>query len=129
LDTVVNDLRDKLRRLGVHKGAAQLKPPAPQPKRKESRYHLKKRGRRPRRRFAGRGSPASYFPDRNELARHYEWRASEPDIDAALRWTQAALERVETWLPGYARDQAQEELSHRKARLERKRKNCPAPST
>jgi tetratricopeptide (TPR) repeat protein len=55
-----------------------------------------------------------------ELAKHYEWRVRRQDIGAALHWTQAALEQVETWQPGYARDQARAELMHRQRRLQRK---------
>jgi uncharacterized protein YprB with RNaseH-like and TPR domain len=61
-----------------------------------------------------------------ELAKHYEWRAQEHDLGRALSWTQAALERVETWSPGYPRDQVRDELLHRQRRLERKAK-CDAP--
>ncbi len=53
-----------------------------------------------------------------ELAKHYEWRAR--DLAIALKWTRAALEQVETWQPGFARDQARAELLHRQERLERK---------
>ncbi|MBN1886610.1 MAG: ribonuclease H-like domain-containing protein [Thermoflexales bacterium] len=55
-----------------------------------------------------------------ELAKHYEWRAHEHDLKKALSWTQVALDRIETWPPGYARDQVRGELLHRQQRLERK---------
>ena len=52
-----------------------------------------------------------------ELAKHYEWHAN--DLDAARRWTAAALALVNRW--GTARRQlAEPELQHRLERLERK---------
>ncbi len=53
-----------------------------------------------------------------ELAKHYEWYAG--DLDQARVWTETALQVVAAWAPGYARDRADEDLSHRLQRLRRK---------
>ncbi len=54
-----------------------------------------------------------------ELAKHHEWHTG--DLDQALTWTQAALQVVAAWPPGFERDQAHAELMLRLERLERKR--------
>ncbi len=54
-----------------------------------------------------------------ELAKHHEWHTG--DLDQALVWTQAALQVVDAWPPGFERDQANAELTLRLERLERKR--------
>lgn len=54
-----------------------------------------------------------------ELAKHHEWQTG--NLDQALMWTQAALEVVAAWPPGFERDEAHAELTHRLERLERKR--------
>lgn len=53
-----------------------------------------------------------------ELAKHYEWHAG--DLEQARVWTETALQVVAAWAPGYARDRADEELTHRLQRLRRK---------
>lgn len=54
-----------------------------------------------------------------ELAKHYEHKAR--DMAAALHWTQAALQQVETSdLPAYARKFWMGEIEHRRDRLNRK---------
>jgi uncharacterized protein YprB with RNaseH-like and TPR domain len=54
-----------------------------------------------------------------ELAKYYEHR--QRDIDAALQWTQAAMEHVKTAdLPPYARRHWMDELDHRMKRLKGK---------
>jgi uncharacterized protein YprB with RNaseH-like and TPR domain len=55
-----------------------------------------------------------------ELAKHWEWRADDPE--RALAWTRAAQEIVVVWPPGSARNQTRAELAHRLQRLERKRR-------
>jgi uncharacterized protein YprB with RNaseH-like and TPR domain len=54
-----------------------------------------------------------------ELAKHYEWHTG--DLEQALTWTQAGLKVVAAWPPGFERDEANAELTHRLERLERKR--------
>ena len=53
-----------------------------------------------------------------ELAKHHEWHTG--NLGQALMWTQAALEVVATWPPGFERDEVGAELAHRLERLERK---------
>jgi hypothetical protein len=54
-----------------------------------------------------------------ELAKHHEWHTG--DLEQALVWTQAALQVVAAWPPGFERDEAHAELTLRLERLERKR--------
>jgi hypothetical protein len=53
-----------------------------------------------------------------ELAKYLEWYVE--DLKQAAAWTEAALERVETWERGLRRTDKVDELRHRLARLERK---------
>jgi len=56
-----------------------------------------------------------------ELAKHHEHRTR--DYKSALAWTKSALELVKTSdLPAYAKKHWKEELSHRKERLNQKRR-------
>lgn len=53
-----------------------------------------------------------------ELAKHYEWQAGDPN--RALAWTRDAADLVRGWPRGAKRRTALAELEHRMARLERK---------
>ena len=53
-----------------------------------------------------------------ELAKLHEWHTG--NLDQALAWTQAALQVVAAWPPGFERDEVGAELAHRLERLERK---------
>jgi uncharacterized protein YprB with RNaseH-like and TPR domain len=53
-----------------------------------------------------------------ELAKFYEWH--EMELEKALAWTKQGLETVTRWPRGLRRSEAQAELNHRRARLERK---------
>jgi hypothetical protein len=53
-----------------------------------------------------------------ELAKFYEWR--QVDLKKALAWTEQALGVVARWPQDPRRDNAEQELNHRRARLERK---------
>ena len=53
-----------------------------------------------------------------ELAKHYEWQASDPE--QALAWTRQALDLVSQWPRGGKRRVVLAELEHRLVRLERK---------
>jgi hypothetical protein len=53
-----------------------------------------------------------------ELAKHYEWQAS--DLNQALAWTQEGTDLVRAWPRGAKRRATLAELEHRLARLERK---------
>ena len=53
-----------------------------------------------------------------ELAKFYEWH--EVELSKALAWTKQALNVVGKWPRGLGRNTAKEELTHRRARLERK---------
>jgi hypothetical protein len=53
-----------------------------------------------------------------ELAKHYEWHAS--NLPLAAGWTRAALAQVKDWPLGPHRSAVTAELRHRLARLERK---------
>lgn len=56
-----------------------------------------------------------------ELAKHYEHRLR--DYPAALKWTESALELVKTTdLPAFMRKHWKEELTHRRERLKKKRR-------
>lgn len=53
-----------------------------------------------------------------ELAKYYEWHA--PDLDLALTWTWAAEGSLKEWPEDWRRERMQEEIDHRRARLEEK---------
>jgi hypothetical protein len=53
-----------------------------------------------------------------ELAKFYEWHTV--DLEKALAWTKQALHVVAGWPKGLLKTDAQAELEHRRARLERK---------
>lgn len=53
-----------------------------------------------------------------ELAKFYEWR--QADLKKALAWTEQALGVVVRWPQDPRRDDAEQELNHRRARLKRK---------
>jgi len=53
-----------------------------------------------------------------ELAKFYEWQ--QADLEKALAWTQQALGVAARWPKGLRRQDAEAELNHRRARLERK---------
>jgi hypothetical protein len=53
-----------------------------------------------------------------ELAKYHEWHAIE--LEKALAWTRQALHVVAQWPKGPRRSTCEEQLNHRRARLERK---------
>jgi tetratricopeptide (TPR) repeat protein len=58
-----------------------------------------------------------------ELAKFYEHRRR--DLTTALHWTRAALQQLKRGgLPGYVRKHWEQELRHRRERLEAKRKKA-----
>lgn len=53
-----------------------------------------------------------------ELAKHHEWHTG--NLPAARGWAAWALHIVESWPPGFVRDEVVGQLNHRLARIERK---------
>ena len=53
-----------------------------------------------------------------ELAKHYEWH--DNNLEAALIWTEAALELAQSWRPGLRRTEVERAFNHRRERLLRK---------
>jgi uncharacterized protein YprB with RNaseH-like and TPR domain len=53
-----------------------------------------------------------------ELAKFYEWH--EIELEKALAWTKQGVEIVAKWPKGLRRSEAEAELNHRRARVERK---------
>lgn len=53
-----------------------------------------------------------------ELAKYYEWHAI--NLPLALDWTNHAIDLIESWRPGFRRNQTLRQFEHRRARLLRK---------
>ncbi len=62
--------------------------------------------------------PTSSIDPYIELAKYHEWETG--DLETARLWTEKTITLIQTWRPGYQRNEALAELEHRLARLQRK---------